>query len=297
MQTLSKFNFLGFFAEGAVKIKVFFLIVLFFPSLCTYTASVPFLEIDLDKFDAFRCNSVKGVAMLMTDRDTSSGVVVYDRPNGIQSFLEQLPEENHFGVEDMSDLRREFYLYCSVQGDYYKIGIHWVHLRDLFKTMPYNEFVLSISKSFTLRRDIHVKGMTLEKGGFVEVEKCRGESCQIRYWRDDGTYHPECFPLASPAFSGEVSILQNPPLIAPRNTYNDICEVEFLEDAEITAYSRTEEKEVSDRKKGSMLDVNCFGNSCIYQNVDGKTYEFSPIKDGRFIVRFTGRTASCYWCY
>jgi hypothetical protein len=277
--------------------RLFLLFLFFLPSFCAFSASVPFLEIDLDKFDAYRCSSVKGVAMLMTDRDSSSGIPVYDKPDGQQSFLEQLPEENHFGVEDMSDLRREFYLYCGNQGDYYKIGDVWVHRRDLFKTALYNEFILSVSKSYTLRQDINVKGLKLEKGGFVDIDSCKDERCQIRYWRNDGTYHPECFPIASPAFSGELSLLVEPPLIAPRNTYNDICEVEFLEDAEIVAYSRTEEVEASNRKKGSMLDVNCFGNSCIYQNVDGKTYEFAPMKDGHLIVRFTGRTASCYWCY
>jgi hypothetical protein len=277
--------------------RALFLIFLFLPSFCASAASVPFLEIDLDKFDAYRCNSEKGVAMLMTDRETSSGIVVYDRPGGVQSYQDQLPEENHFGVEDISDLRREFYLYCGVQDDYYKIGKFWVHGRNLFKTMSYNDFILSISKSFTLRQDMPVKGMVLAKGGFVEIGKCRNGNCQIRYWRDDGTYHPECFPLSSPSFSGEAFIFQSAPLITPRNTYNDICEVEFLEDTAITAYSKTDQKEISDQKKGSMLDVNCFGNSCIYQNVDGKTYEFDPIKDGRYIVRFTGRTASCYWCY
>jgi hypothetical protein len=163
--------------------------------------------------------------------------------------------------------------------------------------MSYKEFLLSISKSFTLRQDVPVKGTVLAKGGFVEVENCKNENCTVRYWRNDGTYHPECFPLATPSFSGELPVLTTPPLIAPRNTYNDICEVEFLEDTDITSYSKTEENEIASRRKGSLLDVNCFGSSCIYQNVDGKTYEFEPVKNGRFIVRFTGRTASCYWCY
>jgi hypothetical protein len=277
--------------------RLLFAALLFLPSLCAYAASVPFLDVNLDKYDAYSCASSKGVAVILTDRDTSSGIAVYNRPDGERSFLDQLPEDNHFGVEDMSDIRREFYLYCGVQGDYYKIGNSWVHANELFKTMSYNEFILSVSKSYILRQDINVKGIVLSKGGFAEVSSCRNDNCQVRYWRDDGTYHPECFPLSSPSFSGTLTVLQTPPLIAPRNTYNDICEVEFLEDAVITAYSKTDEKELSDKKKGSMLDVNCFGNSCIYQDVDGKAYEFDPKKDGRFIVRFTGRTASCYWCY